>query len=98
MTITEAHREVDKAWSISYGPENNERMVDSMSDSKLDDRIIHFVMRMFFRGIYFPQMNKRAWVKLIAQNRRPIIKLAKDGVVRYRASKKSKASVIAGHA
>jgi hypothetical protein len=26
-------------------------------------------MRLFFRGIYFPQMNKRAWLKLIAQNR-----------------------------
>jgi hypothetical protein len=38
-------------------------------------------------------MNKRAWIKLIAQNRRPIIKLAKDGVGQYRAAKKRKAQM-----
>ncbi len=92
MTIPEAQIELDKAWSISYSPENNERMVDTLRDQRFDDRMIHFVMRMFFRGIYFPQMNKRSWVKLIAQNRRPILKLAKDGVGLYRASKRKKAA------
>ncbi|MGH9880544.1 MAG: B12-binding domain-containing radical SAM protein, partial [Pyrinomonadaceae bacterium] len=93
MTINEAQKELDKAWTNSYSPDNNERMVDSLRDRRFDDRMIHFVMRMFFRGIYFPQMNKRSWVKLIAQNRRPIMKLAKDGMGQYRAHKKRKAAV-----
>jgi hypothetical protein len=93
ISVAQAQAEIDKAWRTSYSPENNDRMVDSLRDTRFDDRMVHFVMRMFFRGIYFPQMNKRAWVKLIAQNRRPIMKLVKDGVGQYRAAKKRKATV-----
>ena len=93
ISVAEAQAEIDKAWRASYSPENNDRMVDSLRNQRFDDRMIHFVMRMFFRGIYFPQMNKRAWVKLIAQNRRPIMKLVKDGVGQYRAAKKRKAAL-----
>lgn len=93
ISVTEAQAEIDKAWRTSYSPENNERMVESLRDQRFDDRMIHFIMRMFFRGIYFPQMNKRAWVKLIAQNRRPIIRLVKDGVGQYRAAKKRKSTL-----
>jgi hypothetical protein len=46
-------------------------------------------MRQFFRGIYFPQMNKAAWVKLIAQNRKPILKLVKEAAGKYRAPGKN---------
>jgi radical SAM superfamily enzyme YgiQ (UPF0313 family) len=91
ISIPQAQIELDRAWSISYSPESNERVIDSLRDQRFDDRMIHFVMRMFFRGIYFPQMNKRSWVKLIAQNRRPIMKLVKDGMSQYRAAKKRKA-------
>lgn len=91
ISIADAQKEIDKAWRQSYSPDSNERVVDVLRDQRFDDRMIHFVMRMFFRGIYFPQMNKRAWIKLIAQNRRPIMKLAKDGVAQYRAAKKRKA-------
>ena len=93
ISVAEAQAEIDKAWRISYSPQNNDRMVESLREQRFDDRMIHFVMRMFFRGIYFPQMNKRAWVKLIAQNRRPIMKLFKDGVGQYRAHKKRKAAL-----
>jgi hypothetical protein len=36
--------------------------------------------RLFFRGIYFPQMGKRAWVKLLAQNRRIILRLISEAL------------------
>jgi len=52
-------------------------------------RAFHFIMRLFFRGIYFPQMNKTAWIKLIAQNRKPILKLVKEAVGKYRAPGKN---------
>lgn len=93
ITVAEAQKEIDKAWRESYSPVSNDRVVDTLRNRRFEDRMIHFVMRMFFRGIYFPQMSKRAWVKLIAQNRRPIMKLAKDGVNEYRAHKKRKAAM-----
>jgi hypothetical protein len=49
-------------------------------------------MRLFFRGIYFPQMTRRAWVKLVVDNRRPIYKLVSEGIGKWRAGKKKKRS------
>ncbi|HET8675372.1 MAG TPA: radical SAM protein [Blastocatellia bacterium] len=80
MTIDETHAEVTHAWASSYSPEAIERAVDSISDRPLWHRISLLVGRLFFRGIYFPQMNGWAWVRLLAQNRRTIIKLAKEGI------------------
>jgi len=94
ISVSEAQAEIDRAWRKSYSPENNDQMVESLRDQRFDDRMVHFVMRMFFRGIYFPQMNKRAWIKLIAQNRRPIFKLVKDGMGEYKAAKKRKAGAV----
>ena len=53
------------------------------------------VARLFFRGIYFPQMNKRAWIKLLMQNRRTIFSLTKEGVSTWRASKRKPSGGIA---
>jgi hypothetical protein len=47
-------------------------------------------MRLFFRGIYIPQMNKRTWAVLIAQHRKPIMKLVKQGVGKYREARRKK--------
>jgi hypothetical protein len=48
---------------------------------------------MFFRGIYFPQMNKRAWLKLVFQNRGPMLSLSREAVGMWRASRKKKTVV-----
>jgi hypothetical protein len=50
-------------------------------------------MRLFFRGIYFPQMNKRAWLKVIFQNRRSIFSLSREAISAIRNSKKNKKRV-----
>src|SRR5215213_3452490 len=70
MTIQEARAEVNKAWSESYSPERNELALEYLKDQHVKYQIIHLVSRLFFRGIYFPQMSKRAWLKLLAQNRK----------------------------
>jgi hypothetical protein len=43
-------------------------------------RIGHLVARLFFRGIYFPQMSKRAWLKLLFDNRKAILGLSSEGL------------------
>ena len=88
MTIAGARAETNHAWSRSYSPQGNAAAVAAISEEPLQYRISHMVARLFFRGIYFPQMGWWAWLKVIAQNRRTIFTLAKDSFrAALRASK-----------
>jgi radical SAM superfamily enzyme YgiQ (UPF0313 family) len=93
MTIQEAREETDHAWRVSYSPERNAEAVEYLADQHVTYRIGHLVARLFFRGIYFPQMGKRAWFKVIAQNRRTIGSLVKEGVLTWRAARKRRAAL-----
>jgi radical SAM superfamily enzyme YgiQ (UPF0313 family) len=90
MTIEEARRETIAAWSRSYSPERNREVIDSLADSPIDVRIGHFVARLFFRGIYFPQMGTSAWLKLLFANRGVILGLSKEGFGIYRQYRRRK--------
>jgi radical SAM superfamily enzyme YgiQ (UPF0313 family) len=79
MTIEEAHDEVNQGWAQAYSPEALAQAVESLSDQPLGYRINIFLARLCFRGIYFPMMGKMAWAKVIAQNRRTIFKLVREG-------------------
>lgn len=88
MTIEEAKAETFHAWSRSYSPERNWEAINSIRSAPIQTRISHLVSRLFFRGIYFPQMSKRAWLKLLFDNRRPIISLTREGLSMWRQAKK----------
>lgn len=75
MTIEQTHAEVLHAWASSYSAEAIELAVDSLEHKPIGYRINMFIARLCFRGIYFPQMGKWEWMKVIAQNRRTIFKL-----------------------
>jgi radical SAM superfamily enzyme YgiQ (UPF0313 family) len=77
MTIAEAHAEVKYGWANSYSPEAIAKAVDSLDHQPWGYRANIFIARMCFRGIYFPQMGRLAWVKVVIQNRRTILKLGK---------------------
>ena len=79
MTIDEAHAEVNHGWEQAYSPEALAQAVESLSDQPLGYRVNIFLARICFRGIYFPMMGKMAWVKVIAQNRKTIFKLVREG-------------------
>ncbi len=79
MTIDEAHAEINQGWAQAYNPEALARAVESLEDQPLGYRVNIFLARLCFRGIYFPMMGKMAWVKVIAQNRRTIFKLVREG-------------------
>jgi hypothetical protein len=98
MSIEEAWEETRSAWTKSYSPERNEGVLEAIREEDLKYRIMHLIARMFFRGIYFPQMGKRAWIKLIAQNRRPIYRLLREGVGKWRAARKHNKSISTGRA
>jgi hypothetical protein len=46
------------------------------------------VARLFFRGIYFPQIGSRAWIKLLFANRSSIYMLTREGIKTWRSAKK----------
>lgn len=88
MTIQEARTEVDHAWRTSYSPERNKQALEAIGDRPIEYRIGHLLARLFFRGIYFPQMGVRAWLKVAAQNRRLLFSLTKEGAATYLAARK----------
>jgi radical SAM superfamily enzyme YgiQ (UPF0313 family) len=78
MTPAAVQIEVEHAWSSSYSPETIAQALDSIHHKPVTQRITHFIARLFFRGIYFPQMGGWAWMKVLAQNRRTIFKLVRE--------------------
>jgi len=79
MSIDEAHNEVRIGWASSYSREAIEKAVDALNHKPLGCRINILIARLCFRGIYFPQMGRFAWLKAILENRRAIFKLIRQG-------------------
>lgn len=88
MSIDDAKGETFDAWSRSYSPERNYAAIESIRDSPIQTRISHLAARLFFRGIYFPQMGTLAWLRLLFANRKTIIKLTREGLGTWRLAKK----------
>src|SRR6185503_19818861 len=90
MSIEQTQTEVNHAWANSYSPAGIASAVNSISDQPIADRASILIARLCFRGIYFPQMGRWAWAKVIVQNRQTIYNLAKEGVRTRRAVRKNR--------
>jgi len=88
MTIDEAKTETFNAWARSYSAARNREAIESIKDTPIEVRISHLVARLFFRGIYFPQMSKAAWLKLLLENRKPILSLTREGIKTWREARR----------
>jgi radical SAM superfamily enzyme YgiQ (UPF0313 family) len=80
MSVDEAHLEVRLGWINSYSAEAIETAVDSLNGKPLGYRVNILIARLCFRGIYFPQMGRFAWMKTAFENRRTIFKLIGQGI------------------
>lgn len=78
ITIEQAQDEVFQAWTDSYSPAAIERAVDALEGKPVWLQISMFIGRLSFRGIYFPQMGRWAWLKTAVANRRTIFKLVRS--------------------
>jgi hypothetical protein len=78
MTIPQVQDEVRRAWSAAYSPAATEAAIESMAGEPAPYKISHFVARLFFRGIYFPQKGVYKWLRLIAANRSAIRRIVRD--------------------
>ncbi len=79
ITSAEAQAEVRHAWTDSYSPTAIGRAVESLSHRPLWLQISLLIGRLSFRGIYFPQMGRWAWLKVAIQNRKVIFNLIRAG-------------------
>ena len=75
LSIEQVKSELDQAWDSSYNPPATAAALEWLGGKSLTDRITHLLARLAFRGIYFPQMKKREWVRLLFQNRGPILQV-----------------------
>ncbi len=62
--------------------------IEAIKNAPIDTRISHLASRLFFRGIYFPQMGTVAWIKLLIANRKPILSLTAEGFRTWRLYRK----------
>lgn len=90
MSIEQTQTEIKHAWVNSYSPAGIASAVNSISDQPILYRANILIARLCFRGIYFPQMGRWAWTKVIVQNRQTIYELAKEAVITWRASRKDR--------
>jgi hypothetical protein len=87
MTSEDVREEIRMAWTSSYSPQETYDAISSLGHKSVLFGISHFIARLFFRGIYFRQMSRWAWVKLLFQNRRTIMKLATRAYREARAAR-----------
>ena len=60
----------------SYSPVAIASGMKWLERKSLSDRIIHLCSRLAFRGIYFPQMRWRQWLRVLFENQGPILQVA----------------------
>src|SRR5688572_14319179 len=90
ITIDQTHSELTHAWEETYSPQRNMEAMQALADQPMRYRMTHLVMRLLFRGIYFPQMNKRAFLKVVLQNRASILALTKETLGKLVTSRKTR--------
>jgi hypothetical protein len=81
MSAEEVEGEVHHAWQSCYEPAafraSQQWLVDN--DRPLMEQLTHFIVRLFFRGIYFKQTRRGEWVSLLARNVPTMASLATAG-------------------
>lgn len=81
LSPEEAEAEIRQAWSHCYAPAAFRRAQRWLVENKkpFGYQLMHFVSRLLFRGIYFRQMNRWAYLKLLAQNTHTLGSLVRSG-------------------
>lgn len=80
ITSVQAEAEVREAWAASYNPVTTAAALGRLEAGTLADRLIHLIVRLLFRGIYFPQMKKREWVQVLFQHRSSILRVLAEAL------------------
>jgi radical SAM superfamily enzyme YgiQ (UPF0313 family) len=83
LSIPQVQEEVRGAWTEAYSPAATEHALEALTGQPVPYKISHFVARLFFRGIYFPQKGGWKWLRLLTQNRRAVYRIVKDAFTQW---------------
>lgn len=83
LTISQAHDEMEYAWTHAYSPAAVESALDSIADEPAPYKISLFASRLLFRAIYYPQKGLAQWLRLILQYRHSIVRIVKDSLTQW---------------
>jgi radical SAM superfamily enzyme YgiQ (UPF0313 family) len=75
ITVEQAETEVHQAWSRTYDARAVEIALEKMRDRPVHEKVVLLCARIIFRGIYFPQMRKRDWLRLVFEQRGSIFQV-----------------------
>ena len=92
ITIEQAEAEVREAWARCYSPEAIASALKRIEGRPFVERACMLVTRLAFRGIYFPQMTKRHWLKLAWQNRSNLARIVGEGWAAHRGHRRNEAT------
>jgi len=92
LSADEVEGEVRLAWRHCYDPAAFRRAQGWLRDNQktYGHQVMHFVARLLFRGIYFSQMTRWAWIKLLTRNSRLIGSLVWQGFQAQRRRRRTK--------
>jgi len=83
MEVDEAEAELDKAWRRSYEPQAISLALKKMETQPFKNRAVMLLARLAFRGIYFPQMRRRDWLRVIVANRSNLFRIVSEARSEY---------------
>jgi hypothetical protein len=86
MSIEQAESEVRQAWTRSYDAAAVAKALSRIAHRPYKERAVLLFTRLLFRGIYFPQMRKRHWIKVLFSYRRSIIQILREGITAHRVN------------
>jgi radical SAM superfamily enzyme YgiQ (UPF0313 family) len=94
ISAEQAEEEVRQAWKSSYNPATIAAAMKWLESRSFADRLTHLLGRLAFRGIYFPQMKRREWMRLLFENRSAILHLIRQALeMRLRPGLKAPLSI-----
>jgi len=83
MEVDQAEAEIERAWARSYEPAAIASALNKMDSQPFKDRAMMLFARLAFRGIYFPQMRRRDWLRLVFANRSNLLRMVKEARAEY---------------
>ena len=91
MDVDQAEAEIGRAWSRSYEPKAIASALHKLKSRPFKDRAVMLLARLAFRGIYFPQMRRSDWLRVIFANRSNLFRIVTDARAEYVRQQASRA-------
>lgn len=83
MRVDQAEAEMERAWSRSYEPKAIASALHKMNSRPFKDRAVMLFAHLAFRGIYFPQMRRSDWLRVIIANRSNLLSIVMEARTEY---------------